>query len=174
MSDLNSHNVPLGGQGLAGKVQGPVRRVLVRLLRPVFERQAVLLAEVHARADGHDDDLETLRRRVEHINAKADVLCAKIDRVSERLDRLSAAFEALSARQDGQAADLAAVVALNWDHVALANRLGQLEDRLCGQDEAAEGLASISFPGLERFQPDGRAAASGLGDVEPPPRTQAG
>jgi hypothetical protein len=178
VSDLEFYNVGLQGRGVKGRLLAPARRAVRQLLLPVFQREveiladlcrrldegvingAALRAELHATAERLTDESGKAGR----LNVKLDQLNVKLDELNTKFEGLLRHFEALRERQDGLSDDVAAVVALNWDHTALARRLAQLEDRLIGlagpesPPMAGEGdsRASISFPGLERYDPAGR------------------
>jgi hypothetical protein len=156
----------------------PFRRVLRRLLLPVFTRLSEILGDVCRRLDDGDHARDALNLKLDQLNGKFDGLNLKLDQLNAKFDGLNLKFGALTGRQDALGEDVAAVVALNWDHTAIARRLGQLEDRFVALGEAADdSLAhpSIRFPGLEHYEPpaEGRTAADGpsAGDG---PQSQAG
>lgn len=91
----------------------PLRRLLRRLLGPVWSRERELF-EALSRDIGQAERLaaegdDELRRRLEEIAASAAYL-------SERIDALERQVQATAG--------------LGWDHVALVQRLATLEDRL--------------------------------------------
>ena len=107
----------------------PFRRVLRRMLRPVFLRQVELFRELFHRVDHLDHSLHALRHEL----------------------------NALAQRQDELSEQLKTTLAFGWDHVAMVRRLAVLEDLLAasssngtgalGGDES-DSRSSILFPGL--------------------------
>ena len=129
---------------------------------------------INAKVDGVNDRFDEVMARVNGVNVKADGISAKADCLNEKLDQLNAKldgvlrhFEAVRTRQAELTGEFEALVALHWDHVALARRLAQLEDRMSGAWDSAldDAGESIRFPGLERFSETGSTS-------EPPPETR--
>jgi hypothetical protein len=89
-----------------------VRRMLRRLLGPVWEREQTLFEEI-------DSDLEQVRREIEELRAHDEGYAPTLTYLTDRLDAL-----------DRQVRETAA---LGWDHAALVRRLSVLEDRLQAQ-----------------------------------------
>jgi hypothetical protein len=84
------------------RVVVPFRRLLRRLLRPIFQRQAELLAEL-SREQGR------LAQRQEQLTGQLENLTRRL----EQLDR-----------------QVQAATAFGWDYVALVRRLAALEDHV--------------------------------------------
>jgi hypothetical protein len=110
------------------RVVVPVRRLLRRLLRPIFLRQVELFQELIHRLDAGEKSVQAVRDDVES-------LARRQDEVDERVET---------------------ALAIGWDHVAMVRRLAVLEDQLAtltGQaaPSAVEGdpQPSILFPGLD-------------------------
>ncbi len=102
MSDLTFYNVGCAEKSGIRKLIVPPRRVLRRLLRPIFQSQVVLFQWICDRLDtGERNDL-------------------KFDREIKNLNK----------RQDRLGEQIQATQALGWDHVALVRRLSILEDRV--------------------------------------------
>jgi hypothetical protein len=199
--DLEFYNIAVQGRGLAGRLVAPVRRALRRLLLPFFTRQVEILVDICRRLNEGEVRLTALRSntevainkaslahykaehindKAEHVNDKADRLNAKLDLLNEKFEGVLRNFEELQERQDALTGDIAAVVALHWDHTAITRRLAQLEDRLVGLGAAgprpepdADIPASIRFPGLDRFEPGARDLEDEDGPEEEP-QSQAG
>lgn len=123
MRDLAFYNVGCQDPKGARRIVVPLRRLLRRLLRPIFDRQVAIFGELCDRAD-----------RLEHEN---HALRAQV----ERFDR----------RHDALAARMQTTVALGWDYVATVRRLAVLEDRvealMAARDDARP---SIPFAGPGR------------------------
>lgn len=85
---------------------------------------------------------------------------AQLQHLNNRIDQLHARIETLAVRQDDVEKNTSVVKSLHWDHVALAHRLAQLEDRLLDAEELSDtdlasgslAAASFRFPGSERFE----------------------
>jgi hypothetical protein len=112
----------------ARRVVVPVRRLLRRLLRPIFLRQVELFQKLVDRRDAGEASLQVVRDDV-------DKLTKRQDEVDERVE---------------------AVLAFGWDYVAMVRRLAVLEDQLValtGQATPAadegESQPSILFPSLD-------------------------
>lgn len=93
----------------------PPRRLLRRILRPIFQHQAVLFQS----------------------------LCARLDAAERRDVRIETDLKNLRLRQETLGDQIQATQALGWDHVALVRRLAVLEDRVetllrDREDEASE------------------------------------
>jgi hypothetical protein len=149
VGDLEFYNVPLEGKGVKGRVTTLARRLLRKLLLPIFRRQVESLAVVHRRLDGADRDLEVLDTRTALLNNKLDLLNTKLDALNVKLD-------SLKGHQDEIRSEFDTVLALHWDHIAVARRLATLEDRLIGTpanepSDSDEG-PSIKFPGIEAIE----------------------
>jgi hypothetical protein len=194
--DLAFFEVAVPSRGVKGKVMSLARRALRRPLLPFFVRLAQILGDICRRLDDADLTFDALRTKADLANSKADLVNGKADRLGEKadlvngkadrlnhkLDQLNAKldgvllnFEALSQRQDELRQDVASVVALNWDHTAIARRLAQLEDRLIGLGaatvlpESENGEPpSIRFPGLEHYDPRMTRRTNSAREASPP------
>lgn len=186
MAGLDFHNVDMKGKGAVGLA----RRVLRRLLLPIFERQVEVLAAICRRLDEGDAMNKALLARTDRINAKTDGINSKVDainrktdvlnekadtinaRIDTRFEEIQAQLAAARAREDELREEIASLVALEWDRTAIARRLAQLEDRLLGSGVRDEGVEpdhdtgeELRFPGFDRYEVPR--------DV-PTPRNQAG
>jgi hypothetical protein len=106
----------------------PVRRLLRRLLRPIFIRQVELFQHLITRLDADETSLRGA--------------CEDIERLSKRQDELDDRVET--------------VLAFGWDYVAMVRRLAILEDQvaaLTGHNtptaDEADLQPSILFPSLD-------------------------
>lgn len=128
MPDLAFYNAGcLEPRGLRRAVV-PVRRLLRRLLRPIFLRQVELFQHLIARLDADETSLRGA--------------CEDVERLSKRQDDLEERVET--------------VLAFGWDYVAMVRRLAVLEDQLAiltGQNtptaDEADPQPSILFPSLD-------------------------
>lgn len=116
MRDLAFYNVGCQDPKGARRIVVPLRRLLRRLLRPIFDRQVAIFGELCDRADRLEQENHALRAQV------------------ERFDR----------RHDALAARMQTTVALGWDYVATVRRLAVLEDRvealLAARDDARPSI----------------------------------
>ena len=168
MRDLRFYNTPIDQPGIAGFFITLPRRCARKLLLPFFARLVEILDALARHSDQSDQDRSVLRAEVhrvdgkaEAINRKFDLLNAKFDELNLKMETLRTEFGELKQREDALRDEFAAVVALNWDHVAVGRRLAQLEDRMLAdvatgpapdQHGQAQLDGSILFPGLERFE----------------------
>jgi hypothetical protein len=120
--ELAFYNVGCQEPRGARRVVVPFRRLLRRVLRPIFVRQVEILNSLCDRLDQDEHATRTLRADLEHI----------------------------SQRQFHLAEQLQGSVALGWDYVATVRRLAALEDRVEALTLRAEGPSgegtSIRFP----------------------------
>lgn len=128
MHDLTFYNA--GCDELRGfrRVVVPFRRVLRRLLRPIFFRQVELFQSLIDRLDACEKSLEAVR---------ADV-------------------DALARRQEALEEQAETVLAFGWDYVAMGRRLTALDDQLAtlnghaaSPDDRPDRQPSLPFPGLD-------------------------
>jgi hypothetical protein len=151
-----------------------IRRALRRVLRPIFARQVEILTSiverldaVDARLDSQETNLERqvaiMRARAQGISSHLNGLTAdhyavahRLNAVEEQSQSSAGLIRTLGVRQDDLEDKMQAVHALHWDHVALARRLGALEDLLARQGEAGTAATDpgeprplVPFPGLE-------------------------
>lgn len=98
------------------------RRALRRILRPIFQRQVVLLQAILDRLDAAD-------RTDAATRADLDALARRHDDLNEQIQ---------------------ATIAFGWDYVALVRRVACLEDRVesltAGSAGSEEAGASVPFP----------------------------
>lgn len=136
MSDLRFHEV--GCESPRGKRRISVfcRRVLRRILRPIFERQVEILV--------------ALRSRIEVLELENGLLRTSLrDEIRGQNQRLQS-----------HAAHIQAMIALGWDHVATTRRLASLEEHVESllQESAVriepDARPSILFPGLQQASDD--------------------
>ena len=157
MHNLRFYDVPVHQPGGFGFLFGLIRRAARKLSLPFFERQVEILGEVCERLDEQDGmrtDITRAEGRVDALNHKLDLLNTKFDALNLKMEGLLRAFGDMQQREAAIRDEFAAVIALNWDHVAVGRRLAQLEDRLLldGSNHASDSDPSIIFPGLERFE----------------------
>jgi hypothetical protein len=116
----------------------PVRRLVRRVLRPIFVeldnrlktldgRQAQLELR-QAQFDVHENKLDQRQNELDHRQHELD---RRQNQLGDRQNRLgpdvSAATDRLHNRLDRE---LKALLAMGWDHVAVTRRLAVLEDRV--------------------------------------------
>jgi hypothetical protein len=136
VDDLAFYNA--GCQELWGarRVVVPFRRLLRRLLRPIFLRQVELFQGLIDRLDAGEKSLQEAR---------------------DDLDRLAWRQDALEEQSE-------TVQAFGWDYVAMGRRLSVLEDQIASltghpaapTPDETDRQASIRFPGLDPA-PDARS-----------------
>lgn len=97
----------------------PLRRVLRRLLGPVWERERALFEAL-------DADVTEVRAAQVSSDVAVD-------------ERYRTAIEYLSERIDAVERQVRSTAALGWDHAALTRRLAALEDRLAVEPTPAAG-----------------------------------
>ena len=128
MEDLAFYNVGFEDARGPRRIMVLVRRLLRRILRPIFYRQVELFQHLTNRLDEHEPVIRATHRNVDILGHRQEMTEKKVE----------------------------TFLALGWDHVALARRLAVLEDQiavLTGQStvgpDQAESKESIPFPGLE-------------------------
>jgi hypothetical protein len=141
MTDFAFYNVGCHEVKGVRRLSVLVRRMLRRILRPIFVRQAEMFRQLADLLDDHEHRIFALR--------------VGSDALDRRNDELAVRHEGLSRRQDELADQIQTTMAFGWDYVALVRRLAALEDQvavLTGTatvvDESDQN-ASILFPGLE-------------------------
>ena len=182
MTDLNVFDAGCEpSRGPKAAAVAVVRRLFRTVLRPSSARLAELLGALSGRLDEHEGRIARVDRnvalaeargvaRVEAVLRKADGLSGHIDGLDRdhrglatefawrksRVESIAEVMGKLSARMDDLDERIRRVEALHWDHVALARRLGVIEDLLASGSgdarTAVEGGAArplIPFPGLE-------------------------
>lgn len=182
MPNAPTVDFPVPAGGLKAKALRPARIVLRKLLQPFIARQSEVIDALTAEARAGAVERDHLRQadaalhskidcvsgtndaRSDKLNDKLDRLNDKLDRINEKFEGLLKNFDALADRQSGIERDFAAVVALHWDHEAVARRLAQLEDRMIGlgddRTEPDSDAPSIRFPGLDHYAPGPRPEAA--------------
>jgi hypothetical protein len=128
VEDLAFYNVGFEDARGLRRIMILARRLLRRVLRPIFFRQAELFQHLTNRLDEHEPVIRATHRNL-------DILAHRQELAEKKVETF---------------------LALGWDHVALARRLAVLEDQiavLTGQSAAGadhvESKESIPFPGLE-------------------------
>ncbi|MDE2507469.1 MAG: hypothetical protein KGM43_09675 [Planctomycetota bacterium] len=101
------------------------RRLVRRVLRPIFQRQVQIY---------HD-----LTHRQQVLGARVEGACGALER--------------LVARHAVLADDVRAASALGWDHAALARRLAALEDHFAAIVDAARVLDDAAPPAIRLARP---------------------
>jgi hypothetical protein len=126
--DLAFYNAGCHEARGARRVLVAVRRLLRRLLRPIFLRQVELFQGLINRLDAGEQSVQAVRDDVES-------LARRQDEVDERVET---------------------ALAIGWDHVAMVRRLAVLEDQLATLTGQAAPSAvesdpqpSILFPSLD-------------------------
>jgi|ERR671935_886406 hypothetical protein len=97
----------------------PARKLLRRLLGPVWERERALFAAIDA----------DLVRVDERMTVQNEEMKARDEELKETLRDLGERIEALDER-------LHSTAALVWDQVALARRLAKIEEHLADRESA--------------------------------------
>ncbi len=135
-----------GGHGAKGFRHLPVlvRRLVRRILWPIFLRQVEIFQALIVRLDRLESRVET------HDHA---VFALRVD-----TDKLTEQHQELAKRQEEAAEQLQTALAFGWDYVAFVRRLATLEDlvaastgtSLTAASENADAHPSILFPGLAK------------------------
>ena len=102
MRDLAFYNAGCQDPRGARRVVVSLRRLVRRVLRPIFQRQVGLYQELFDHVDRLERENHALRAQVERFDRRHDALDARMQ----------------------------ATVALGWDYVATVRRLAVLEDRV--------------------------------------------
>ena len=127
MPDLNFQDAGLQKSGGSKRLTIFLRRLVLKLLRPVFDKQVAILKGICERLDDEEWGTVSLGRQVEYVDGRVNALS----------DQLQTS------------------IALGWDYVATVRRLAVLEDRveaLMEARERAEGDGpgrSVPFPAPE-------------------------
>lgn len=109
MINLAFYDAGCGEPSPAGRIKDLPRRLLRRILRPIFLRQAEILHGMVARLDAGE------RTEAEFWDA--------LHRISSRLDIVEARADSLAERSQ-------VILAFGWDYAAAVRRLAALEDRV--------------------------------------------
>ncbi len=114
----------------------PARRVARRLLRPWLVAIAQRIEDLDAAIAAASAELRVLANRTDEPISAARIpgVVERLDGMADHVTRMSDGLAYVASDLHRLDDDLAAVQALGWDHVAVVNRLGQLEDRLNGDD----------------------------------------
>jgi hypothetical protein len=129
---------PRGGIWLASGLL-LLRRMMRRLLRPVFLRQVEILQQIVARFDEQPRAIEAMReklleeqlvefRRFREEQARATR--ALREELDQAIESFRTELSGLARRDDQLAERFQGVQAFGWDHVSLARRLAALEDHV--------------------------------------------
>ncbi len=170
MSDL----IPIEAESAPG--QNPnrtpafFRRAVRRLLRPVRQLFHYYQRDIVARMEQLESRLNRVEWLVEVSYKKADGLSSHLDELTRNHWALQSRFDAVVVQYEGLLRllpgidhrfetldeNLSAVHALHWDHVALARRLGAIEDVLAATGDTAKetiedgrGRPLLPFPGMD-------------------------
>jgi len=129
MRDLRFYNTPIDKPGIAGFFVTFARRSARKLLLPFFARLVEILDALARHHDQSDQDRTALHAAVHYVDAKADAINRKFDLLNSKFDELNLKMETLRTefgelrqREDALREEFAAVIALNWDHVAIGRR----------------------------------------------------
>jgi hypothetical protein len=127
-----------------------VRRMVRRILRPMFLRQAEIFRHFAALLDDHE-------HRVFALRIDADAMKRQHAELNRQHEAMACRQENLSARQDELADQIQTTMAFGWDYVAMVRRLATLEDQLASltgatvaPSDEGDRQPSILFPGLEK------------------------
>ncbi len=170
MSDL----IPIEAESAPGqnpkRTPALFRRMVKRLLRPGRHLFHYYQSDTAARLESLESRLNRAERLAETLHKKADGLSSHLDGLTQHHWALQTRFDALVVQSEGlmrlfpgidnrfETLDekLSAVHALHWDHVALARRLGAIEDVLSASGDTAKetiedgrGRPLLPFPGLD-------------------------
>ncbi|MGE3822557.1 MAG: hypothetical protein AB7I30_24335 [Isosphaeraceae bacterium] len=179
MSDLAFHDALIPTNGPKARLLAPARRLVRKLLLPFFSRQVEILEALREGQFEGGRERDALRRDVARLRERDDRLGLRDDDLERSISDLRVAIESFHAklaeiheavasirsRQDELELSVETVVALNWDHAAMARTLARLEDRLLGDGDGStsDGLdddrRSLQFPGLNRDEPGNRSEA---------------
>lgn len=130
------------------------RRLMRRVLRPIFLRQVEIFQYFADLLDNHE-------HRVFALQTDADAMKHHHHALAEELGRQNHALalrqDQLSGRQDELAEQIQTTMAFGWDYVAMVRRLATLEDQLAvltgsslTPSDEGDAHPSILFPGLEK------------------------
>ncbi|WP_406696768.1 hypothetical protein V5E97_37850 [Singulisphaera sp. Ch08] len=130
------------------------RRVMRRVLRPIFLRQVEIFQYLADRLDNHENRVFALRIDADAMKRQHGELAAELGRQNEALAYRQ---DLLSGRQDELADQIQTTMAFGWDYVAMVRRLATLEDQLASltgstlpSSDEGDAHPSILFPGLEK------------------------
>lgn len=152
MQDFAFYNTGCDDTRGAKSVLVLARRLLRRILRPFFLRQAELFQRLADQLGEHEHRI---------FAQKVDVEAVKTRQAEhkDRMDQMMKYHDILAGRQDELADQIQTTMAFGWDYVAFVRRLGTLEDQIAMLTGTAAGATgndegdihpSILFPGLEK------------------------
>lgn len=152
MQDFAFYNVGCDDKRGVKGVLVLARRLLRRVLRPVFLRQAELFRQLAEALDDHEHRVYAQRVEIEAVKQRQHQLAV-------RQDDQARYHDILAGRQDELADQLQTTMAFGWDYVAFVRRLATLEDQVAALTGSVPGTTSgeegdihpsILFPGLEK------------------------
>jgi hypothetical protein len=168
--DLDFYSAACGSPGGWRSAIVPLRRVMRKLLKPMYQHQRIIFQELVAaigQAEQRQCAIENRQRALEERLGSIEQAQVRTEegfrRTEEGFRRTEEGFqkteawqqkaedkqEALYGRQDALVADVQTVMALGWDHVALLRRLAVLEDRVEQlMQERDAGIAAHHAPRL--------------------------
>ncbi|AGA25883.1 hypothetical protein [Singulisphaera acidiphila] len=131
-----------------------VRRLMRRVLRPIFLRQVEIFQYLADRLDNHENRVFALRIDADAMKRQHQALAQELGQQNEALAHRQ---DLLSGRQDELADQIQTTMAFGWDYVAMVRRLATLEDQLAlltgstaNSSDDGDAHPSILFPGLEK------------------------
>ena len=139
-----------------------VRRLMRRVLRPIFLRQVEIFQHFADRLDNHENRVCALRIDADSLKRQHEALSREVMQdLAQELGRQNEALalrqDLLSGRQDELADQIQTTMAFGWDYVAMVRRLATLEDQLASltgstltSSDDGDAHPSILFPGLEK------------------------
>jgi hypothetical protein len=148
VSDLRFYDFDAGQAKRHRRLLIVPRRILRRILRPIFDRQIDLFRELYHRLYMNELAVEEMDRKQHQWREAVR-------------DDLMGQFREITRRQDELDAKLQTLMALGWDHVAMARRLAALEDQIASLSGSTQTVSdegdphpSILFPGLAPIRSD--------------------
>jgi len=128
----------------------PMRRMLRRLLGPVWQREYELFVALGA-------DLERLERNQTDVLTALGDVSDRLSSVEQRQDSMEQRQDSLEQRQmtalghlsdrlDSLERQLRAAIALGWDHEAVVRRLATIEGRLNEMHEGSAVARQVDSP----------------------------
>lgn len=130
------------------------RRMMRRVLRPIFLRQVEIFQHFADLLDNHEGRVSDLRTDADAMKRQHRDLAHELGRQNEAL---ALRQDQQSARQDELADQIQTTMAFGWDYVAMVRRLATLEDQLAlltgstlSPSDEGDAHPSILFPGLAK------------------------
>lgn len=147
------------------------RRLMRRILRPIFLRQVEIFQNFADRLDDHENRVSALRIDADAMKRQHRDLAQEFEReLGQKHAALMERQDQLSGRQEELADQIQTTMAFGWDYVAMVRRLATLEDQLAlltgsslTASDDGDAHPSILFPGLEKGI---RKAADDVDDQE--------